>query len=263
MQKETSKTSLTAKGAAKTLGRVAFAVLLVLVAAPLAIAATVYGTVYAPDLAPLPAILYLNTTPAQTMVSLNGSYSFSAPAGAYELAVRYSLDNSTERYSESFVLGEGETAYRLDIIVVGEGLELDLISILDAFSDDPPETLAPLPEAPFPALVVALVLIAVFVLAGAIAFRHYNSRPPQAIKPGGLPLGGKQSIGNAVPPASGEEEAIIAELRGAGGLTTQKELRKRLPYSEARISMVLTALEANGRIKKIKRGRGNLIRLQA
>lgn len=40
---------------------------------------------------------------------------------------------------------------------------------------------------------------------------------------------------------------------------TQKELRKNIPLSEAKISLVITELESLGKIRKIKQGRGNII----
>jgi uncharacterized membrane protein len=40
---------------------------------------------------------------------------------------------------------------------------------------------------------------------------------------------------------------------------TQKEIRKQLPDSEAKISLVITELESKEVIKKIKKGRGNII----
>jgi len=40
---------------------------------------------------------------------------------------------------------------------------------------------------------------------------------------------------------------------------TQRDLRKELPFSEAKVSLVLAELEAEGKIKKIKKGRGNVV----
>ncbi|MBN2458300.1 hypothetical protein JXB31_04180 [Candidatus Woesearchaeota archaeon] len=40
---------------------------------------------------------------------------------------------------------------------------------------------------------------------------------------------------------------------------TQKEIRKQLPDSEAKISLVISEFESKGIIKKIKKGRGNII----
>jgi uncharacterized membrane protein len=41
--------------------------------------------------------------------------------------------------------------------------------------------------------------------------------------------------------------------------TTQKDIRKAIPLSEAKISLILTDLESQGKIRKIKKGRGNVL----
>ena len=40
---------------------------------------------------------------------------------------------------------------------------------------------------------------------------------------------------------------------------TQKELRKSIPLSEGKISLIISDLEHNGKIRKIKKGRGNIL----
>ena len=41
--------------------------------------------------------------------------------------------------------------------------------------------------------------------------------------------------------------------------TTQKDIRKEFPVSEAKISLILTELESKGKIKKIKKGKTNVV----
>lgn len=54
-------------------------------------------------------------------------------------------------------------------------------------------------------------------------------------------------------------KGLLKVISAMGGRTTQTELRKKLSYSEAKISLMLTDLESRGLIKKIKKGRGNII----
>jgi uncharacterized membrane protein len=42
---------------------------------------------------------------------------------------------------------------------------------------------------------------------------------------------------------------------------TQKELREKLGLSEAKVSLMITDLEERGILKRIKWGRGNVVRL--
>jgi uncharacterized membrane protein len=44
-----------------------------------------------------------------------------------------------------------------------------------------------------------------------------------------------------------------------GGRTTQKDLRKEVIYGEAKVSLMIADLEDRGLIKKIKKGRSNII----
>jgi len=44
--------------------------------------------------------------------------------------------------------------------------------------------------------------------------------------------------------------------------TTQKEIRKNSSLSEAKISLIITQLEEDGKIQKIKKGRTNIIILK-
>lgn len=43
---------------------------------------------------------------------------------------------------------------------------------------------------------------------------------------------------------------------------TQKDIRKQVPLSEAKISLIVSELEHKGIIEKIKKGRGNILVLK-
>jgi uncharacterized membrane protein len=55
---------------------------------------------------------------------------------------------------------------------------------------------------------------------------------------------------------------ILDILRKMGGRATQKELREKLGWSEAKLSLALTDLERRGLIEKYKKGRGNVVFLK-
>lgn len=52
---------------------------------------------------------------------------------------------------------------------------------------------------------------------------------------------------------------VMDIIKKEDGRTTQKEIRKQLPLSEAKVSLIITELEEKGVVKKIKKGRGNVI----
>ena len=58
-------------------------------------------------------------------------------------------------------------------------------------------------------------------------------------------------------------DETIEIIKKHGGRIYQKELRKELMHlSESKVSLILTELEHNDRIEKIKKGRGNAIILK-
>ncbi|RME31019.1 hypothetical protein D6789_04015 [Candidatus Woesearchaeota archaeon] len=62
--------------------------------------------------------------------------------------------------------------------------------------------------------------------------------------------------------APNELDRVLTLIKKAGGRITQKDLRKQLPESEAKVSLMIAQLEAQGKIQKIKRGRGNILILK-
>ena len=68
-------------------------------------------------------------------------------------------------------------------------------------------------------------------------------------------IGGEEKV-------SPDVEGVLQVMKEQGGRITQKELRKYFPLSEAKVSLLLTELEAKGKIEKIKKGRGNIILLK-
>ncbi|WP_235283512.1 MULTISPECIES: winged helix-turn-helix transcriptional regulator [unclassified Methanosarcina] len=54
---------------------------------------------------------------------------------------------------------------------------------------------------------------------------------------------------------------IMSLIRANGNRITQRELRKKSPYSESKVSLMLSDLEERGLVEKFKRGRGNIIRI--
>jgi uncharacterized membrane protein len=54
---------------------------------------------------------------------------------------------------------------------------------------------------------------------------------------------------------------LLEMVRASGHRITQRELWKKSPYSESKVSLMLSDLEERGLIEKFKRGRGNIIRI--
>ena len=61
---------------------------------------------------------------------------------------------------------------------------------------------------------------------------------------------------------SNDLDALIKIIKQEGGRATQKDIRKNMPLSEAKISLMIAELQHKGTIEKIKKGRGNIIILK-
>ena len=212
----------------------------------MSLAATVHGTIYEwSTLEPLKdCILETNSTPAQQLISKDGNYSFNLPIGSYVITAKYYENNSLLLESRDNVSVVSDGIYLLDIIMfpaidLGEPLFNETDPNLD-------EQYLFTNQDNWLNLVLFAIVLAVVILLVASKIRTRKEEPaPIAERPGRLSKEAKQVL-----------EIIQKEQR-----TTQKELRKKLPWSEARVSLIVADLEERGLIKKIKKGRGNILKV--
>ncbi|MCX6708180.1 MAG: hypothetical protein NTW67_00825 [Candidatus Woesearchaeota archaeon] len=200
-------------------------VLLVLL--PSVLGAVIHGSVYDFGLNKLPnSVVEIDTSPRQQMVAVGGTYSFSVPPGNYTLSARFKDLDIDENIS---AVSDGD--YVFDLI---------LLPNVDELSVETPEV--PLVEDVVQDAPVTswLVWLFVFVVLGFIAYRV--SRPRKIIRE-----------------VADDLQKILEFVEKEGGRTTQKDIRKNFPYSEAKISLMIDDLEAKGLLKRIKKGRGNII----
>ncbi|MFN4132895.1 MAG: hypothetical protein ACK4GQ_00770 [Candidatus Hadarchaeales archaeon] len=203
--------------------------------------ARIYGRVYYWfTLEPMPgAIVTISTTPEQRMVAENGDYSFDVPLGVYEIKAEYFL-RGTLIYEDSEnveVLAPGD--YRLDFLLFPVSEELDIY-----------ENIAPeveVGEGDGLVFLIAVGGVVVLILAVFLAVKRRRKTPalqPASVKVVGLPE---------------DLQEIVNLLRESGGRMNQVELRRKLPYSEAKVSLMLSDLEDRKIIRKVRKGRANII----
>ncbi len=210
---------------------------------PVVFGVEIHGTVYDFGLSVLPnSIVEINTTPHQQMVAKDGNYSFSVPAGNYNLTARH--EKSDSEISENISVTSQGT-YVLDLILL-PSLEKD------------EELLVEVPDVPMVEDVLQdrpatswLVWVAVFAVLGYLVYKV--SRKPVVERV-------VEKIKEIKEVAVVDELQKVLELiEKEGGRITQKDIRKNFPYSEAKISLMIDELEAKGLVKKVKKGRGNVI----
>ncbi len=211
---------------------VIIAVAIISVLPAISLAATIHGTVYDwRTLEPISgAVVTINTEPQQTAVA-RPTYSFTVPQGVYEIAAAYS--KATLEAKEMIkVSTEGD--FTIDLLLTPAELDIPAEPDID-------------PTIDFDGANMLLILIA---LAVAYLLFTYYKRATVITAPSKIPAS-----------LSDDLKQALKIISNAGGRMTQRELRMKIPYSEAKVSLVLDDLENRGLIKKFKKGRGNIIRL--
>jgi len=257
-------------------------------------AITIHGTVYEwSTFEPLDnALVEVNSTPTQFRVAASGVYSFNLPPGDYLIKTSYYRNDNLVYYGEdTLTVTDYEGDYVFDILMfplheeVEEFPDEDIGNVTYDVEDNI------LPEFDLTYTVVALLLL---MIMGAAAYHHYKRsdgledelEPAEPIEPGESKksIEPKKSAESAEPvPGVHNENArsddpgpaldidklpedlkeIIEILEKLGGRMTQIDLRGRLNCSEAKVSLMITDLEDRGLVRKVKKGRGNIILLRS
>ncbi len=212
------------------------AVITLFILVSISFGATIKGTVY--DWYTLkPAngtIVTINTVPIQKFVAKNGNYEFDVPAGDYELRADKVEDGKITATISENVTVTSEGTFIIDLILFpdfSDDITFDEnISVEEVIGE----------EANYNLYYIIGIAILV-VLVSLYAFKNRLPLPPKT----------KNDIGEDLLPLL---EFIKKERR-----IKQSDLRREMKFSEAKLSLMLTDLESQGLIKKVKKGRGNII----
>jgi uncharacterized membrane protein len=256
------------------------------ICASLASGAVVHGTTYEwSTFEPLEnTIVEVDGAPPQFLVASSGSYSFDLPEGTYTIRAAYYQENLLEYYAEENITIVGDGDFVLDLLmfppIEEEFLYEDINFSEDLYDYEEPDKIAGEDDS-----LVSPVLIAIFfvLIAGFALFLWRRKRSESDVKVAGVednrhephkPEMELQSEMELEPEpefegADDEEseipsdlQEVLSAIRDDGGRISQKELRARLKYSEAKVSLMITDLEDRGLVKKVKKGRGNVIILK-
>ena len=208
-------------------------------------AATIHGTIYDLSLRKLSnARVEINTSPKQFIVAQNGTYSFNAPNGRYTVKAQLLQKNTVIASVQENITISQDGSYVLDLILfpdVEEGIEdinIDIDSNIVETNKKNNITIGTI----------------IFLVLGIMLIGLYYFKKKKQEK-GAIEEKGVISEDNGL-------EQLIKIIKQEGGRTTQKDIRKQIPLSEAKISLMITELEHKGFIEKIKKGRGNIIILK-
>ncbi|MFH1587619.1 MAG: hypothetical protein ABID38_07215 [Candidatus Diapherotrites archaeon] len=245
--------------------RLSLLFLAVLLLSSFASSATVSGEVYEwYSLELLPdVIIDVNTIPHQTIVSKDGSYSLELSPGDYLLRAEYFEENALVYETEEEISIVEEGTYSLDLLMFPSleddflwdenliGPEIELGGEGDDGEQDD-------------YLLTILIAVAGIVIIGAMG-AFYFTRLQRKTSPEDKPeilKGGKTDAALEDEMDSALNE-VIGILERYGGRMTQKELRDKVSFGEAKTSLVVAELEHMGKIKKFKKGRGNILVLKS
>lgn len=209
---------------------------------PFAAAGTIGGHMYDFELNSLENVkVSINTIPQQVMVANEGYYSFNVPKGDYIIRAEYFDEGMIKFFSEETfsIIDEGQ--YVLDLILMrdiedemglfeeNENIKIDTDIYSNGFSS-----------------YWYLGLIVLLLGALFLGFRFFKLKYPVKIED----------------EFDDDLKKVLAIIKKEDGRITQKEIRKRLGVSEAKISLMITELEHKEKVQRIKKGRGNVIILE-
>jgi len=184
-------------------------------------------------------IVFIDTVPKQILVSKTGDYEFNADPGNYTL---YAYTQTSEAKEAISINEQGE--YTIDM-VLEEKLSYENNTFNDLNSSDIPlyygiNTDINTKDTTIPLWVYLVILLAILVLC-LLAFIFLRKHK------------------HVVAPDLDEYDSKILGIMKKEKRITQKDLRKEIPLSEAKISLIVADLEHKGKIRKIKKGRGNIL----
>ena len=201
---------------------------------------TIYGNIYDLSLNKvLGTGVEINTTPQQYFVSKDGSYAFDVPNGFYAIKAELRTDGVVASETRNISIKQSGN-YVIDLILFPNFEEEDDIS---------QDIEIVIPETEEKGFVSLFVLIFIFILGVIIYFILKGKKT----KKSGVEVGENHET---------DLNDLIRIIKQEGGRTTQKYVRKQIPLSEAKISLMIAELENKGVIEKIKKGRGNIIILK-
>jgi len=264
-----------------------------------AFAATIHGTIYEwENFKPLNnAVVEINSTPEQNFVATNANYSFNLTPGNYLITANY-FEGKTIVYSakEDVVISDkGEYVHDLllfptynEQLLNHSGFEVPNLNFDETKHADQANSQN------YFFVSVALISILVLLLVGYFIKKWYlkslvitnsfpdGDREPKTLQPESpideeenlddtFEISSKLPATNSVDVGDLQEDReinlpedlkeLLNLIRNNGNRITQRELRKKSPYSESKVSLMLSDLEERGLIEKFKRGRGNIIRI--
>ena len=209
-------------------------------------ATEIHGDVYDINFNKLTNVLVeVNSIPQQSLILKDSGYNFKLNTGNYTIKASYIKNKELIAYVEENVLiTDPNGDYNLDLILFpyienDNAVDINFTGIEDKKKDNK-----------FSILIVILSVISILVVVYLIVDFRKSAKKTEKVEE-------KFDIIEVKDEALEKAYSIITQEKRIN----QKDLRKQLNLSEAKVSLIISQLEAEGKVKKIKKGRGNIVLL--
>ncbi|WP_394697724.1 helix-turn-helix transcriptional regulator [uncultured Methanomethylovorans sp.] len=232
--------------------------------------ATVHGAIYEWETFELleNTIVEVNSTPPQSQVAKYGLYSFDLPVGVYILKASYYENGELTYYEEEKLNITDSGDYLLDMLLLpaypkGDLNDTNLTEIVTVLGNN-----SLLQNENESKNTLILALAGFVVLVGAIAtiiiWKKKKSSQKNELEssPYSLDYTDLENTTDNGTSLPHDLQQVVDIIKNNGGRITQRELRTKISYSEAKVSLMVSDLENKGIVEKFKKGRGNIIVLK-
>lgn len=197
---------------------------------PGVISTTLKGNVYNASLEKISnVVVVVDSDPVQRYVVKNGTYKFELTPGEYELSARSFSDGDVTLGADVKIRIKNEGTFVSDLVLK----PINDTPIIDEPKDNGYRKLFQMTD--------VLLAVGIIIVVIAIVFKLKRRKKNE---------GGEKFDDNT---------RQILDIVKEEKRITQKELRNRFDLSEAKISLLISELENKGMIKRIKKGRGNIL----
>ncbi|MFW6013687.1 MAG: DUF7343 domain-containing protein [Candidatus Nanoarchaeia archaeon] len=234
-------------------------------------ATTLRGSVYDETLNEVDdvfVVVYKNSEPVQRQVTQDGTYEFTLSSGTYLLTAR-TLSKEPMLGAKVEITIDTEGAFVSDLILE-EMSEEEFEKGIQARKNETNQELVSDNNFAFDinfvlvGFALLLAILAFFVLVFFINRKRKKKKKNLDENENEVISEGKGLIdetenGEEISPGQDEESNKVLELIKSEKRITQKEIRNKFDLSEAKISLIITELQNKGYVKRVKKGRGNII----
>ncbi|MBS3146685.1 hypothetical protein J4471_03225 [Candidatus Woesearchaeota archaeon] len=213
-----------------------------LLAVQITYGAEIQGKIYDIELKEIQdIIIIIDSEPEQTIVVKNSSYKLVLNKGNYKIKAYHYENGILDSSIEQLININNDGNYTLDLILFPSLDDED--KLFDESDITYQEDLSLDNKIP-----IILILITIFTIGFIFYWKFGKKNSKKDLE---LELQNKFEDTQLI--------NVLNYIKQNNDRVNQKEIRKDLKFSEAKLSLILSQLESEGKIRKIKRGRGNII----